>query len=310
MGADYIEPDLVSTKDHVLVARHENELSETTDVRGHPEFAGRRTTKIINGARVTGWFAEDFTLDELRTLRARERFPHWRPGSRAYDGQAQIPTLEEVVELAQKHGVGVYPEIKYSSYFASIGLPIEEPLLETLRRHGWDDACDPVFIQSFETGNLKRLHSLTRLRLIQLIGSGNGSPYDMVKSGDPRTCNDLLAPDGLRQIAEYADGIGVTSTRVVPIGPDGRSQPATSLVEDAHRQGLRVHVSTIRDENGKLPADYRLGNPADPAYSHAAGNVAGWLERLYRLHVDGVLADNPGSARAIRDRLFPGHRQA
>lgn len=202
--------------------------------------------------------------------------------------------------------MGVYPEIKYSSYFASIGLPIEEPLLEILRRHGWDDACDPVLIQSFETGNLKRLNSLTRLRLIQLIGSGNGLPYDLTKSGDPRTCGDLLAPDGLRQIAGYADGIGVTSARVVPIGPDGRSQPATSLIEDAHRQGLLVHVSTIREENGKLPADYRLGNPAARSYSRAAGNVKGWLERLFRLHVDGVLADNPGSARAIRDRLYPG----
>ncbi|MFJ2030455.1 glycerophosphodiester phosphodiesterase family protein [Streptosporangium sp. NPDC087985] len=307
MGADYIEPDLVSTKDHVLVARHENELSATTDVEERPEFAGRRTTKTINGRRVTGWFTEDFTLDELRTLRTRERFPRRRPGNTVYDGRARIPTLEEIVELAQKYGVGVYPEIKYPSYFASIGLPIEGPLLETLRRHGWDDECAPVFIQSFETSSLKQLRSVTRLRLIQLIGAGSGLPYDMVKDGDRRTCDDLLTPDGLRGIAEYADGIGVTSTRVVPIGPDGRSEPATSLVEDAHRQGLQVHVSTVRDENGKLPVDYREGDPTARAYSRAPGNVAGWLDRLYRLHVDGVLADNPGSACATRDRLFHDH---
>ncbi|WP_433251337.1 glycerophosphodiester phosphodiesterase family protein [Streptosporangium sp. CA-135522] len=306
LGADYIEPDLVSTKDHVLVSRHENELSATTDIAAHSEFAGRKTTKVINGGRVTGWFTEDFTLDELRTLRARERYPRRRPGNAVYDGQAQIPTLEEIIQLAQKHGVGIYPEIKYPSYFASIGLPIEGPLLETLRRHGWDDACAPVFIQSFETGNLRALRSVTRLRLVQLIGSGGGVPYDLAKDGDSRTCDDLVTPEGLRQIARYADGIGVTTTRVVPVGSDGRLKPPTSLVRNAHDLGLQVHVSTIRDENARLPADYRRGDPADPAYPHAAGDVAGWLERLYGLQVDGVLADDPGIARTTRDRLFSG----
>ncbi|ACZ84046.1 glycerophosphodiester phosphodiesterase family protein [Streptosporangium roseum] len=306
LGADYIEPDLVSTKDHVLVSRHENELSATTDVAGHPEFAARRTTKTINGGRVTGWFTEDFTLAELRTLRARERFPRRRPASTAYDGKAQIPTLEEIVLLAQKHGVGIYPEIKYPSYFASIGLPIEGPLLETLRRHGWDDACDPVFIQSFETGNLKRLRSVTRLRLIQLIGAGSGPPYDLLKSVNPPTCDDLVTPAGLRQIAAYATGIGVTTTRIVPVGSDGRLGAPTSLVQDAHQLGLQVHVATIRDENMSLPADYRRGDPAGRAYSRAAGDVTGWLARLYGLRVDGVLADNPGVARAVRDRLLTG----
>ncbi|SFI16300.1 glycerophosphoryl diester phosphodiesterase [Streptosporangium canum] len=306
LGADYIEPDLVSTKDHVLVSRHENELSATTDIADHPEFAARRTAKTINGGRTTGWFTEDFTLAELRTLRARERFPRRRPASAAYDGKAQIPTLEEIVQLAQKHGVGIYPEIKYPSYFASIGLPIEGPLLETLRRYGWDDACDPVFIQSFETGNLKQLRSATRLRLIQLIGAGSGTPYDLLQSGDPLTCDDLITPAGLRQIATYAAGIGVTTTRVVPVGPDGRLGAPTSLVQDAHQQGLQVHVATIRDENASLPANYRRGDPARPAYSRAAGDVAGWLARLYGLQVDGVLADNPGAARAVRDRLIAG----
>ncbi|MGV9770679.1 glycerophosphodiester phosphodiesterase [Streptosporangium sp. NPDC003464] len=306
MGADYIEPDLVSTKDHVLVSRHENELSATTDVADHFEFAARRTTKTINGGQVTGWFTEDFTLAELRTLRARERFPKRRPGNAAYDGQAQIPTLEEIVKLAQKHGVGIYPEIKYPTYFASIGLPIEEPLLEVLRRYGWDEACDPVFIQSFETSNLKRLRALTRLRLIQLIGSGSGAPYDLVDVDNALTCDELVTSEGLRQIATYADGIGVTTTRIVPVGPDGRTDPPTSLVRDAHRYGLQVHVSTIRDENAKLPAEYRRGRPGGSAYRRAVGDVTGWLKRLYRLRVDGVFADNPGVARVTRDRMFGG----
>ncbi|MGW4426502.1 glycerophosphodiester phosphodiesterase [Streptosporangium sp. NPDC004631] len=305
MGADYIEPDLVSTKDHVLVARHENELSKTTDVANHPEFAGRRTTKTINGRQRTGWFTEDFTLDELRTLRARERFPKRRPRNRAYDGQAGIPTLDEVVQLARRYGVGVCPEIKYSTYFASIGLPIEGPLLQTLGRYGWKDSGAPVFIQSFETTTLKRLRSVTRLRLVQLIGA-SGRPYDLVAAGDRRSYSDLITPQGLAQIATYADGIGVITSRVVPLGSDGRLGTPTSLVRDAHRLGLQVLVATVRNENAGLPADYRRGDPARPAYRRAAGDVESWLKRLFALDVDGVFANDPVAARAVRDRVCPG----
>ncbi|XVQ86858.1 glycerophosphodiester phosphodiesterase [Microbispora siamensis] len=287
LGADYIEPDLVSTRDHVLVARHENEISGTTDVASHPEFAGRRTTKTIDGVAVTGWFTEDFTLDELRTLRAVERIPDLRPGNTAFDGLAPIPTFDEVVELATRHGVGVYPETKHPTYFASIGLPLEEPLLDVLGRHGRRDRHDRVFIQSFEAANLRELRGKTRLPLIQLV-SGSGAPYDR-----------MVTPDGLAEVATYADGIGVATSRVVPTGPDGRLLAPTTLVRDAHRAGLDVHVWTVRDENVYLPADFRRGDPAAPAYARATGDVTGWLAMLYELGVDGVFADNPGTARAV-----------
>ncbi|GIH56585.1 glycerophosphoryl diester phosphodiesterase [Microbispora rosea subsp. aerata] len=297
LGADYIEPDLVSTKDHVLVARHENEISGTTDVASRPEFADRRTTKTIDGTAVTGWFTEDFTLAELRTLRAVERIPGLRPGNAAFDGLAPIPTFDEVVALARRHGVGVYPETKHPAYFASIGLPLEEPLLDVLARHGWRDRHDPVFIQSFDPANLRELRGTTRLPLIQLVG-GSGA-YDR-----------MVTPAGLAEIATYADGVGVAASRVVPTGPDGRLLRPTTLVRDAHRAGLDVHVWTVRDENAHLPADFRLGDPASPAYARATGDVAGWLAMLYELGVDGVFADNPGTARAVLSAISAAPRTA
>ncbi|MBE3012221.1 glycerophosphodiester phosphodiesterase [Microbispora sp. NEAU-D428] len=287
LGADYIEPDLVSTRDHVLVARHENEISGTTDVASHPEFAGRRTTKTIDGVAVTGWFTEDFTLDELRTLRAVERIPDLRPGNTAFDGLASIPTFDEVLELATRHGVGVYPETKHPAYFTSIGLPLEGPLLDALARHGLRDRHDRVFVQSFEAANLRELRGKTRLPLIQLV-SGSGATYDR-----------MVTSPGLEEVATYADGIGVATSRVVPTGPDGRLLAPTTLVRDAHRAGLDVHVWTVRDENAHLPADFRRGDPAAPAYARATGDVMGWLAMLYDLGVDGVFADNPGTARAV-----------
>ncbi|MFD2352842.1 glycerophosphodiester phosphodiesterase family protein [Nonomuraea ferruginea] len=199
MGADYIEPDLVPTKDGVLVARHENEISQTTDVAERAEFAGRRATKTIDGRAVTGWFTEDFTLAELKTLRARERVPDLRPDNTAFDGTAQIPTFEEVVELALRHGVGVYPETKHPTYFDSIGLSLEEPLLETLERN----RVRKAYIQSFETANLRELSGRTRLPLVQLIGA-TGAPYDWVAAGNGRTYDDMVTPEGLREVARYS----------------------------------------------------------------------------------------------------------
>lgn len=298
LGADYIEPDLVSTKDHVLVARHENEISGTTDVADHPEFASRRTTKTVDGVQITGWFTEDFTLAELRTLRAKERIPDLRPENTAFNGLAQIPTFDEVIELAQRYGVGVYPETKHPTYFDSIGLSLEEPLLDTLARHGWQSRRDPVFIQSFETANLRELRGKTRLHLIQLVNA-SGAPYDRVAAGDPLTYDQMVTPAGLKDVATYADGVGVATSRIVPVGADGRLLPPTTLIQDAHRAHLDVHTWTIRPENSQLPVDFRLGNPANPAYPRATGNVTGWLAKLYDLGVDGVFSDDPGVARAV-----------
>ncbi|GAA3652171.1 glycerophosphodiester phosphodiesterase [Nonomuraea antimicrobica] len=294
MGADYIEPDLVSTKDHVLVARHENEISGTTDVAARPEFADRRTTKTIDGRPVTGWFTEDFTLAELKTLRAKERVPDLRPDNTAFDGLAEVPTFEEVVKLALEHGVGVYPETKHPTYFDSIGLSLEEPLLDVLNRY----RVRKAYIQSFETANLRDLRGRTRLPLIQLITFG-GAPYDWVASGSTRTYDDMVKPDGLREVARYADGIGVDTRRVVPQDASGRTLEPTTLVSDAHRKGLDVHVWTVRNENSQLPTDYRLGNPASPAYARATGNVMGWLKRLLDLGIDGAFCDDPSMGRAV-----------
>jgi glycerophosphoryl diester phosphodiesterase len=305
MGADYIEPDLVPTKDHVLVARHENEISTTTDVATHPEFAARRTTKVVDGRRLTGWFTEDFTLEELRTLRAVERLPTLRPASAAFDGRARIATFEEVVALARRAGVGIYPETKHPGYFASIGLPLEALMLATLDRYGWRERSDPVFVQSFETANLRALRGRTRLRLIQLM-EASGAPRDLVVAGDPRTYRDLATPAGLREIATYADGIGVSTHLVAPTDGHGALMAPTTLVRDAHREGLPVHVWTVRPENSQLPADFRTGDPAEPGYAAAHGDVAGWLRRLYELGVDGVFADDPGTARRTRDQRAAG----
>ncbi|WP_329089859.1 glycerophosphodiester phosphodiesterase family protein [Streptosporangium sp. NBC_01469] len=304
MGADYIEPDLVSTKDHVLVARHENELSATTDIARHPEFADRMTSKVINGIRHTGWFTEDFTLEELRTLRARERFARERRDNTAYDGIERIPTLDEVVQLAQRHGVGVYAETKFPTYFASIGLPLEGPLLETFARYGWDDERDPAFIQSFEPGNLRRLRPLTRLRLVQFVGA-TGAPYDLASAGDPLTYDDMVTPEGLREVATYADAVGVVTKRIGPGDPgglDGRPVSPVALVRNAQEEGLLVHATTVRKLAARLRADLR----GDASGGRATEEVKKWLKRLYRLNVDGVIADDPGLACAIRDRLRGG----
>ncbi|MEU7833450.1 MULTISPECIES: glycerophosphodiester phosphodiesterase [unclassified Nonomuraea] len=294
MGADYIEPDLVSTKDHILVARHENDITGTTDVAAHPEFADRRATKTVDGRPITGWFTEDFTLAELKTLRAKERVPDLRPDNTAFDGVAEIPTFEEVVRLAQRHGVGVYPETKHPTYFDSIGLSLEEPLLETLN----SNHMRKVYIQSFETANLRELRKKTRLPLIQLITFG-GAPYDWVAAGDQRTYDDMVKPEGLREVASYANGIGVDTRRVVPVGADGKLTEPTTLVQDAHRRRLDVHVWTVRNENSQLPLDYRLGNPASPAFPRATGDVMGWLNRLLDLGVDGAFCDDPAMGRAV-----------
>ena len=284
-GADFIEPDLVSTKDHVLVARHENEISGTTDVAAHPEFAARKASKIIDGETMTGWFTEDFTLAELRTLRARERLPQLRPANAAFDGQEQIPTLAEIVALAKTSRVGIYPETKHPTYFRKLGLPLEPPLLAALKGAGWTRATSPVFIQSFEAGNLKALRSQTRVRLIQLIGDG--------VSGDGVAYADMVTPAGLKAVAAYADGIGPAKDRIIPRDITGKLGSPTTLVADAHAVGLKLHPYTFRPENFFLPTDLRRGG--DPA---AHGDLAGEYRIFLAAGIDGVFADDPASAVA------------
>jgi glycerophosphoryl diester phosphodiesterase len=302
MGADYIEPDLVATKDGALVARHENDISDTTDVADHGEFAARRTTKVIDGTSHTGWFTEDFTLAELKTLRATERLPDLRPSNTVFDGLYEIPTLQEVIDLAERQGVGLYPETKHPTYFDGLGLSLEEPLLRALRRNGLDRRGAKVFIQSFETTNLKELDEHTKLPLVQLIDS-EGAPADLVAAGDPRTYDDLVTRGGLDAIAEYAEGIGPAKTRIVPWDADDRLGEPTTLIADAHARGLLVHPFTFRPENEFLPADFRRGDPASPQYAAARGDQPAELALFYRLGVDGLFADNPDTAVAVRATL-------
>ncbi|HSU03059.1 MAG TPA: glycerophosphodiester phosphodiesterase [Nocardioides sp.] len=285
-GADYIEPDLVSTRDGVLVARHENEIGGTTDVADHPEFAARRTTKVIDGRPVTGWFTEDFTYKELRTLRAKERLPQVRPDNTAYDGQERIPTLDEVIRLARREGVGIYPETKHPTYFDSLGLSLEEPLVAALEKRHWDDADDPVIIQSFETANLRDLDTMVEVPLAQLV-DGSGKPYDFTAAGDPRTYSDLLTPAGLAWIATYADGLGAHKDRVLPRTAGATTVPS-AVVGDAHDAGLLVHVWTLRQENQFMATNFRIGTDPD-----APGDLAAEARAFLDAGVDGIFSDHP-----------------
>jgi len=300
MGADFIEPDLVSTKDHQLVVRHENDITQTTDVASHPEFANRKTTKIVDGVSHTGWFTEDFTLAELRTLRAVERLPDVRRANTAFNGLFRIPTFQEVIDLAKRNRVGIYPETKHSTYFDSIGLSLEEPLVATLRRNGLDKPTSKVFIQSFEVSNLRELNRRIDVPLIQLVDA-SGAPADYVAHGIKRTYDDLVTRTGLRRIATYADGIGPDKSRIVPTDKANRLQAPTTVVRDAHRDGLLVHPFTFRPENQFLPANYRQGVTTSPVFDIARGNEPAELRLFFRLGVDGVFADNADTAVAVRD---------
>lgn len=297
-GADYVEPDLVPTRDGILVARHENEISGTTDVAQRPEFAARRATRTIEGRQVTGWFTEDFTLAELRTLRARERLPELRPHSAAHDGRFGIATLDEIVALVRERSratgrpIGIVAELKHAAYFAAIGLPFEPPLLAALQRHGIGGRAAPFFIESFEPGVLERLRPRTGVRLVQLLAD-RGAPAD--RPGTSYAA--MTTPEGLRRIARYADAIGPAKALIVPVGADGRSQPPTTLVADAHAAGLLVFPWTFRSENFFLPGELRRGE--DP---RAHGDALAEYRMFYRLGVDAVFSDFPAAAVAARQR--------
>lgn len=299
--ADFIEPDVVATKDGVLVARHENEISGTTDVASRTEFAGRKATKTIDGAPVTGWFTEDFTLAELKTLRAVERLPQVRPQNTAFNGLYQVPTLDEVIDLArhsvscQGEPIGVYPETKHPTYFDSIGLSLEEPLVAQLTANGVDHADAPVIVQSFEVSNLEELDRLTEVPLAQLINA-SGRPYDFTVAGDARTYADLVTPAGLAEIAGYADGIGIEKSVAIPRKADGTLGTPTPVIGDAHDAGLEVHGWTFRRENAFLPAEFR--SSTDPS---GIGDLAGEIRVFVAAGLDGLFSDNPDVAVAAID---------
>lgn len=300
LGAEYIEPDLVSTRDGVLVARHENDITGTTDVSERAEFADRRVTKQIDGRPITGWFTEDFTLSELKTLRAKERLPEVRPDNTRYDGRFEVPTLDEVLTMVREESrrthrrIGVYPETKHRTYFDTIGLSLEEPLVRTLRKHGLDRPNAKVVIQSFETGNLRDLDRMTRVPLAQLMDA-TGAPYDLVAAGDPRTYADLTTRRGVRWVAGYADGLGAHKDLVLPRDADGATGEPSRLVERAHRVGLDVHVWTLRDENQFMATNFRRGD--DP---NAKGDAHAEALAFLDAGVDGIFSDHPDTTYDAR----------
>ncbi|MGB8960377.1 MAG: glycerophosphodiester phosphodiesterase [Pseudonocardiaceae bacterium] len=294
LGADFLEPDLVVTNDGVLVCRHEPEIGGTTDVAGHPEFASRKTTKMLDGLAVTGWFTEDFTLAELKTLRAVERLPQIRQHDTLFNRRYEIPTFQELLDLRAQLSVelhrslGVYPETKHPTFFRNAGLALEPRLLEILRHNRLNQPDAPVFVQSFEVTNLKQLReSGLRTKAVQLLSS-SGAPFDTVAAGHGPAYADLSTPAGLRGIARYAHGIGPDKLQVIPRENDGTLGSPTALVTDAHHAGLVVHPYTFRAENTFLPVDYQTSAvPTD--YGRAID------EQITYLHagLDGLFTDQP-----------------
>ena len=323
MGADFIEPDLVVTKDGELVARHEPNITATTDVSTRPEFAKRKTTRKVDGVDETGWFVTDFTLAELKTLYAKQANPVRDP---SFNQQFRIATFREILDLAKSESartgrtIGVYPETKHPTYHVTNGLPIEPRMLKMLAEYGYTKKDSPVVIQSFEVANLKALRKLTEVRLVQLI-DGDGvdakgkvtlaapfdKPYDFAVAKDPRTFPDLMTPKGLAEVKTYADGIGPWKRYLVSgahlVGPDGKPKDLdgdgkitdadrvliapTDIIKNAHAAGLFVHAFTFRNEKDQLISNYR-GDPK-AEYRH-----------FYELGIDGLFSDFSDTAVAAR----------
>ena len=298
-GADFIEPDLVPTKDGVLVARHENNIAETTDVAKHPEFAARRAAKVIDGEKLEGWFTEDFTLAELKTLRAKERLGALRPESMGYDGQFQIVTFEEVIDFvaaeaaARGRTIGIIPEIKHSTYFNGIGLPVEDLFLARVKASRVL-AMMPMIVQSFEIANLKRLRTMlggmANVQLMQLIDDDAQRPADVAAAGGALTYGAMLTPAGLAEIAGYAGWVAPATRRIIPLGADGRLAAPTSLVSDAHKAGLLVGTWTFRPENTFIAGDFRDGS--DAKARNPEGSVRE-IRRYLQTGLDGFFTDDP-----------------
>lgn len=309
-GADVIEPDLVSTKDGVLVARHENAiailkpdgsiLEATTDIADRSEFALFKKTKIIDGYTITGWFTEDLTLVQLKTLRARERIPAIRPANVTYNGQFEIPTFQEIIDLAKSKSIekgrliGIYPETKHPTYFKSINLPLEKRLIDVLALNGWNSKDAPVFIQSFEVANLKELRGMTTVRIVQLLSS-SGRPYDFVAAGatETRTYAELITPAGLKDVATYANYIGPSKDMVIPL-INGNLGTPTALVSDAKAAGLSVHIYTLRPENNFLPANLKKAPITDITLR---GDSITEMQTFLKAGVDGFFTDDPAVGR-------------
>lgn len=313
-GAHFIEPDLVSTKDGVLVSRHENAIAilnpdgtvkeATTDIAERPEFASRKATKTIDGTVITGWFTEDLTLAELKTLRARERIPAIRPANVAFNDQFQIPTFQEMIDLAKSKAIekgrtiGVYPETKHPTYFKSIGLPLEKRLIDVLASNGWNSGAAPVFLQSFEVGSLKEMRAMSTLRSIQLLSS-SGRPADFVAAGPSETRGyaDLITPAGLREIASYATGIGPSKDMVIPL-VNGNLGTPTALVENAKAANLLVHIYTLRPENAFLPNNLKRAPVSD---NTVRGDSITEIQTFLQAGIDGFFTDDSAvGSEAIR----------
>jgi len=303
-GADFIEPDLVVTRDGVLIARHENNIAETTDIARHPEFANRRTRKTIDGEAQTGWFCEDFTLAELKTLRAVERLGTVRPDSAAYDGRFHLVTFEEIIDFAaalssaRGRDIGLIPELKHGSYFAGIGLPLEDRFVATLAAHDYTRRA-PVTIQSFEIANLRYLRSKlgrpANIMLAQLIADADTRPADIALAGGNTTFLAMATPAGLRDMARYADIVAPATRQIIPLRADGRLGAETALVRDAHTAGLRVIPWTFRPENRFLAADFR--STAGDDARNPAGSIAE-IRRYIATGIDGFFTDDPALGRA------------
>ena len=306
-GADFIEPDLVMTRDGAMIARHESELGRTTDVARHRAFAARETERRIDGVAVRGWFSDDFTLAELKTLRVRERFPQWR--DTRHDGTFPLVTLEEIIEFvaaeaaSRGRSIGIIPEIKHGTHFRRLGLPMEDRLLDTLAVHPYTRTA-PVAIQSFEIGNLKYLRGRLadghgHIRLLQLLEDGDCQPWDVVAAGGTLDYRMMMTPSGLREIAGYADGIGARSRAVVPLTAAGALAMPTALVADAHAAGLEVYAYTFRPENAWLPRSLWQGD--DPGMFNEAGSIAE-IRACLEAGIDAFFTDAPAVGRKALDR--------
>nr|WP_315476462.1 glycerophosphodiester phosphodiesterase [uncultured Undibacterium sp.] len=303
VGADLIEPDLVSTKDGYLVARHENEISGTTNVAEKSEFATRKQTKKIDNVSVTGWFTEDFTLAELKTLRAKERIPANRPENAKFDGQFEIPTLQEVIDLAKAKSketgrtIGIYPETKHPSYFKSINLPLEKRLVDILHANGYRGKTAPVFIQSFEVSNLKEIRTMTDLPIVQLVYN-SGQPEDFRLAADKRTYADIASASGLLEVARYANVVAPSKDMIIALDTQNNLLVPSSLVKNAHAANLLLHPYTFQPENPFLPASLRKGKVAS---LNERGDMAAELKIFLEAGIDGFFTDDPAIGRAAMD---------
>ncbi|XP_061711995.1 uncharacterized protein LOC133521179 isoform X2 [Cydia pomonella] len=296
MGADYVEPDVVMTKDGHLVARHDNELGLTTDVSQRSEFSDRHRTQNVDGSELTGWFTEDFTLDELKTLRAIERIPQNRPGNARMDRSFDIPTVQEIIdlvkslEISQRRTIGIYPEIKHSTHFQRLGLAMEAPLVQLLHNNGYEGRDAHIYIQSFEVNNLKELKKITDLRLLQLYSSDKSSqPFDQATLGTNLTYGAMATAEGLKDVASYAYATGPDKSYIIPRDENDNLGTPTTFVADAHAAGLKVHPYTFRAENPFLPAEFRSSEQSDSAI----GNFKGEISAFLAAGIDGLFADQP-----------------